>query len=171
MSDQLDAFGVQIEKLSTDIEIQNEKINEDIGSLEENFSSLEDELDNASEIFHYQGQMIEQNLNNITEIQESIEAIDDRIEENSNNIKYLNSSIDLLYAIIGEYDDQIESLQTNVVEVDSKIGEVEEHQKELRNDFEYLKYDFRSFTNEISKWQIDVDERLSGTEDHIQGIL
>ena len=34
-----------------------------------------------------------------------------------------------------------------------------------------LKYDFRSFTNEISKWQIDIDDRLSETEDQIQGIL
>ena len=40
-----------------------------------------------------------------------------------------------------------------------------------RNDFEYLKYDFRSFTNEISKWQIDVDDRLSEAENQIKGIL
>ena len=101
LSDQLDAFGVKIEELSTDMDSQNAKINEDIGSLEENFTSLEDELD-------------------IT---------------------------------------------------DGKIDEVEKYHKDLRNDFEYLKYDFRSFTNEISKWQIDVDERLSETEDQIQGIL
>ena len=30
-------------------------------------------------------------------------------------------------------------------------------------DFEYLKYDFRLFTNEISKWQITIDEQLIGT--------
>ena len=40
-----------------------------------------------------------------------------------------------------------------------------------RNDFEYLKYDFRSFTNEISKWQIDVDDRSSEAENQIKGIL
>ena len=30
LSDQLDAFGLQIEELSTDVESQNEKINEDV---------------------------------------------------------------------------------------------------------------------------------------------
>ena len=58
-----------------------------------------------------------------------------------------------------------------MTDTNRKIDEVDEYQKELRNDFEYLKYDFRSFTYEISKWQIDVDERLSETEDQIQGIL
>ena len=39
-----------------------------------------------------------------------------------------------------------------------------------RNDFEYLKYDFRSFTNEISKWQIAVDDRLSSVEDLLSDV-
>ena len=40
----------------------------------------------------------------------------------------------------------------------------------MRYDFEYLKYDFRLFTVEMSKWQIDVDERFSKIEEQIQGI-
>ena len=58
-----------------------------------------------------------------------------------------------------------------MTDLENQIDVVDEHQRELRNDFEYLKYDFRSFTNQISKWQIDVDERLTATEDQIQGIL
>ena len=197
LSDQLDAFGLQIEELSTNMESENEKITEDIGRLEEfdqmvtsNLADLAEEIQNLDqytkleielvqqnvtiigEIINGQGQVIEQNTNDIVELQESISAVDnynDRIELNSNSIKSLNLSFEGLHDAIGEYDEQIESLQTNLTEANSKIDEVDEHQKELRNDFEYLKYDFRSFTNEISKWQIDIDERLSETEDQIQG--
>ena len=141
------------------------------------------------EIINGQGQVIEQNTNDIVELQAAVDNNDDRIELNSNSIKSLNSSfayavdylddridrnedkigslgavIDGLYDVIGEYDDQIE-MNNN------KINEVDERHKELRNDFEYLKYEFRYFTIEISNWQIDVDTRLNKTEDQIQGIL
>ena len=61
MSDQLDAFGLQIEELSTDIESQNEKINEDIGSLEEfdqmvasNLTDLAEQIENINDEMQFQ---------------------------------------------------------------------------------------------------------------------
>lgn len=109
---------------------------------------------------------------------DQLDAFGLQIEENSYSIKILDSSLDDAVENLDEIEHridrneiEIESLQSNMTDTNRKIDEVGEHQRELRNDFEYLKYDFRSFTNEISKWQIDVDERLSATEDQIQGIL
>ena len=98
----------------------------------------------------------------IDNIEAVVGSVSDEVENLSGNVEELSNTV-------GHYDDQIESLQVNMTETNSKMDEVEEHHKELRNDFEYLKYDFRSFTHEMSKWQIDVDERLNQTENQIQG--
>ena len=93
----------------------------------------------------------------------SLQKFDQTVTEDLNN----------LASDIADLEEQtqldIDTLQQNMAEANSKIDEVEEHHNGLRMDFEYLKYDFRSFTNEISKWQIDVDERLNQTEIQIQG--
>ena len=93
----------------------------------------------------------------------SLQEFDQTVTEDLNNL-----AGDI--ADLGEKTQlDIDALQQNMTEANSKLDKVEEHHKELRNDFEYHKYDYRSFTNEISKWQIDVDERLNQTEIQIQG--
>ena len=42
---------------------------------------------------------------------------------------------------------------------------------QIRDDFEYLKYDLRIFFIQITQWQIDVTERLSKAESQIKGIV
>ena len=42
---------------------------------------------------------------------------------------------------------------------------------QIRDDFEYLKYDLRIFFIQITQWQIDVTERLSEAESQIKGIV
>ena len=214
LSDQQDAFGAQIEELSNDIQSQNDQTNQDIGSLQEFDQTVTEDLNSlASSIANLEeqtqqnvtaisqeledhGVSIVKNTEDITQLQENLEAVenyDDLIQENSDNIATMEGEIgnitaqadentnriEVLEANNGDDTDfndrieaneiKIESLQVNMTETNSKIDEVEEHHQELRNDFEYLKYDFRSFTNEISKWQIDVDERLNQTENQIQG--
>merc|ERR1712131_448562 len=97
----------------------------------------------------------------------TIEARLDILEENSgasDEIEELRTSLAELSDQMDAYAIQLEDLSTNMTEANHQINQVDQAHKELRNDFEYLKYDFRSFTNEISKWQIDVDERISETE-------
>ena len=198
----------------------NNKINEDINSLQEfdqtvtdNLNNLADDIVNLDEQTQlelaalqqnvtHQGVSIGENTDDINQLQETVEDYDELIQANSDDIEALerfagslsntvdentnrievvenvsdevenhSKDIEELSSTIGQYDDQIDSLQVNITVANSRIDEVEQHHKDLRNDFEYLKYDFRSFTNEISKWQIDVDERLNQTENQIQGYI
>ena len=78
-----------------------------------------------------------------------------------------------IFDIIEFYDEQIEILQNNSTETHNEIENIkilEENHQKLRNDHENLKYDFRSFTLEISQWQINFDERLNKTESQIQDL-
>ena len=106
----------------------------------------------------------------VGEFDDRINSTETVVENVSQEVVDLSLDVEELSNTVGQYDEQIEELQDNITETNIRINETDEHHKELRNDFEYLKYDFRSFTNEISKWQIDVDERLNQTETQIQGI-
>ena len=112
---------------------------------------------------------IDELRSSLAELNDHLDDVGIAIEELSQEMINLTEGVDELNDVVEQYDEQIESLQVNMTEANNQINQVDQAHRQLRNDFEYLKYDFRSFTNEISKWQIDVDERLSVTENQLQG--
>ena len=192
ISQELEDHGVSIVKNTEDItQLQEnleavENYDDLIQENSDNIATMEGEIGNITAQADENTNRIdvlEANNGDGTDLNERIGANEIRIDSLSATVDGLDKRINNTEAIVGnlsqeleelsntveQYDEQIDSLQVNMTEANSKIDLVEEHHKELRNDFEYLKYDFRSSQYEISKWQINVDERLNQTENQIQG--
>ena len=217
MNNQLDAQGIQIQELSSNIESQGQAIElnrQDIVQLGESIESFENYDDrieeNTNEIKSVNSTVqdlsvtVAENEGKIESLEENncsldgLNDLNDRIDKNEADIesldvafeemseKILNNEnvvanlsfevlnlsddIEEIFSFFEVYDEEIEVVQKNLTEANTKIENLEENHKELRNDFEILKGDFRSFAIEISQWQINVDDRLNQTETQIQDL-
>ena len=217
MDSQLDAQGIQIQELSSNIESQGQAIElnrQDIVQLGESIESFENYDDrieeNTNEIKSVNSTVqdlsvtVAENEGKIESLEENnctldgLNDLNDRIDKNEADIesldvafeemseKILNNEnvvanlsfevlnlsddIEEIFSLFEVYDEQIEVVQKNLTEANTKIENLEENHQELRNDFEILKGDFRSFAIEISQWQINVDDRLNQTETQIQDL-
>ena len=140
-----------------------------IESLEENNCTL-DGLNDLND-------RIDKNEADIESLDVAFEEMSEQILNNENvvaNLSFevlnLSDDIEEIFSFFEVYDEEIEVVQKNLTEANTKIENLEENHKELRNDFEILKGDFRSFAIEISQWQINVDDRLNQTETQIQDL-
>ena len=217
MNNQLDAQGIQIQELSSNIESQGQAIElnrQDIVQLGESIESFENYDDrieeNTNEIKSVNSTVqdlsvtVAENEGKIESLEENncsldgLNDLNDRIDKNEADIesldvafeemseKILNNEnvvanlsfevlnlsddIEEIFSFFEVYDEEIEVVQKNLTEANTKIENLEENHQELRNDFEILKGDFRSFAIEISQWQINVDDRLNQTETQIQDL-
>ena len=217
MNNQLDAQGIQIQELSSNIESQGQAIElnrQDIVQLGESIESFENYDDrieeNTNEIKSVNSTVqdlsvtVAENEGKIESLEESnctldgLNDLNDRIDQNEADIESLDvafeemseqilnnenvvanlsfevlnlsDDIEEIFSFFEVYDEEIEVVQKNLTEANTKIENLEENHKELRNDFEILKGDFRSFAIEISQWQINVDDRLNQTETQIQDL-
>ena len=107
MSDKLDTFDAQIEELTENMQSDNNKINEDINSLQEfdqtvtdNLNNLADDIVNLDEQTQlelaalqqnvtHQGVSIGENTDDINQLQETVEDYDELIQANSDDIEAL----------------------------------------------------------------------------------
>ena len=158
MNNQLDAQGIQIQELSSNIESHGQAIElnrQDIVQLGESIESFKN-YDNR----------IEENTNEIKSVNSTVQDLSVTVAENEGKIESLeesnctldglndlNDDIEEIFSLFEVYDEQIEVVQKNLTEANTKIENLEENHQELRNDFEILKGDFRSFAIEISQWQ------------------
>lgn len=166
----------------------------EIAKLTENVVHISDDVNELYNILEDHDELVKEIANNFTiidagiaKIEDSIGAADERIKANevdidsvnttvhendekiikneaavenlSFDVSELNSSVDEINTIIKEYDDQFDSLQKNLIQTDQKIDQV---QFNFSQDLHQLEYD-------IHVWQLNMDKRVSQTENQIEG--